>query len=81
MRHKPGRPRNRAAELARAVAAAGRLREEIGTLDAERQALRARRSETPKRVTVAQLDKNRRPEALPSRERAARDRPDDRLSR
>ncbi len=79
LRQKLGTLRNRAAGLARgtlsgaAVAAAGRLRDETGTLDAGREALKARRPETPKHVTVAQPDGRGRPEALPPRERLPRD--------
>ena len=75
MRNRLGTLRNRVADLRRgapsdtAVAAAGTLQDEIATLDAEREALKARRSETPKHVTVAELGEKDRLDALPSGER------------
>ena len=75
LRQKLGTLRNRVADLLRgapsdtAVASAGTLNDEIGTLDAEREALKTRRAETPKHVTVAELDEKDRLDALPSGER------------
>ncbi len=72
-RQKLGTLRNRVADLLRgapsdiAVTAAGTLKDEIVTLGAEHEALKVRRSETPKHVTVAELDE--RLDALPSSEK------------
>ena len=75
LRQKLGTLRNRVVDLLRgapsdtAVESAARLNDEIGTLDAEREALKTRRSETPKHVTVAELDEDERFDALPSGEK------------
>ena len=75
MRSRLGTLRNRVADLLRgapsdmAAASAGRLEDEIVTLDAEREALKARRRELPTHVTVAELDEGDRLDALPSGER------------
>ena len=75
MRNRLGTLRNRVADLLRdtpsdtAVATAGTLQDEIGTLAAEREALKARRADTPKHVTVAELGENDRLDALPAAER------------
>ena len=75
LRQKLGTLRNRVADLLRgapsdtAVASAGTLNDEIVTLDAEREAIKTRRAETPKHVTVAELDEDERLDALPSGER------------
>lgn len=75
MRSRLGTLRNRVADLLRgapsdtAVASAATLKDEIGTLDAEREALKARRRELPTHVTVAELDEKDRLDALPSGER------------
>ncbi len=54
---------------AKAAAAAARLQAGTAATDAECEALRARRSETPKHVTVAEPGEDDRLDALPSRER------------
>ncbi len=75
MRNRLGTLRNRVADLLRgapsgtAAASARKLNDGIGTLEAEREALKTRRSETPKHVTVAELDEDGRLDALPSGER------------
>ena len=68
-RARPRRAGHRGAPSDTAVASAATLKDEIGTLDAEREALKARRRELPTHVTVAELDEKDRLDALPSGER------------
>ncbi len=75
VRQKLGTLRNRVADLLKgapsdtAITAAATLQDKIVTLDAEHEALKVRRAEIPKHVTVAELDENDRLDALPSSER------------
>ena len=75
MRNRLGTLRNRVADLLRgapsdtAARSAERLKAEIGTLDAEREALKLRRRGLPTHVRVAELGENERLDALPSGER------------
>ncbi len=75
LRNRLGTLRNRAADLLRgapsaaAARSAERLKAEIGTLDAEREALKLQRREVPGHVRVAELGEGEMLDALPSRER------------
>ena len=75
LRNRLGTLRNRVADLLRgepsdtAAASAGKLKNEIATLDAEREALKLRRRELPTHITVAELGEDERLDALPSGER------------
>ena len=75
MRNRLGTLHTRVADLLRgapsdtAVASAGKLKDRIAALDAEREALKARRRELPTHVTVAELDGKDSLDALPSGER------------
>lgn len=75
LRNRLGTLRNRVADLLRgtpsdtAAKSAGKLKAQIGTLDVEREALKARRNELPTHVKVAELGEDEMLDALPSRER------------
>ncbi len=75
MRNRLSTLRNRGVDLLggapfdTAVASAGKLKDEIGTLDAEREALKARRRELPTHVTFTELGERGGLDALPSGER------------
>ena len=75
MRSRLGTLRNRVADLLRgtpsdaAARSAERIRAEIGTLDAERDALKLRRGEVPTHIRVADLGEGEMRDALPSGER------------
>ena len=75
MRNRLGTLRNRAADLLAgspsdaAAASAGKLRDGVAALHAEREALKLRRAGTPKRVRIADLDEADRLDALPTGEK------------
>ena len=75
MRGRLGTLRNRVADLLRgtpsdaAARSAGKLKAEIGTLDAEREALKLERREVPTHVRAAELGEGEMLDALPSSER------------
>ncbi len=75
MRNRLGTLRNRVADLTgggpsgTAARSAERLKAEIGTLDAEREALKLRRRDLPTHVKVAELGEDEWLDALPSGER------------
>ena len=70
-----GTLRNRIADLSRgtpsdtAAASARQLQAESEVLDAEREPLKLRRTEIPKRITVADLEEHQKLDALPSGEK------------
>ena len=75
MRSRLGTLRNRVADLLRgtpsdaAARSAGRIKAEIGTLDAAREALKLQRREVPTHDRAAELGEGERLDALPSGER------------